>query len=266
MLFRSEEKVNERVELESARNAARERQAALKVENEQLKTQMDELKARIDELEKTEGAECPLCGQPLSTEHREATLKQLEAEGKEKGDQYRANTDESKSIAKQVTEYEARITKLNSAENERVKYASEISQLTERMETLQALAKDWETTGKKRLKEVEKLLDGGKYAADEQKQLAKLDKELAKLGYDASAHDEARKKESELRNVEEEHANLRSAKEVSKQIESEIENLEEEIENRKSEIANLESEYLTAKTKLEEIGRASCRERVYSSV
>jgi exonuclease SbcC len=187
----------------------------------------------------------------LSEKHRKSTLKQLEAEGKDMGDRYRANSDELKAIAKQITDHEAQIKKLGSSENERVKYASEISQLSERMERLQALAKDWENTGKKRLKEVEKFLDGGKYASDEQKQLAKLDKELAKLGYEASAHDEARKKENELQSAEEEYGNLKSAKEVVKQIEGEIANLRSEIENRKAEIANLESDYQTAKSTLE---------------
>ena len=113
------------------------------------------------------------------------------------------------------------------------------------------LAKDWESTGKKRLKEVEKILETGKYAVEEQKQLAKLDKELEKLGYDISAHESAREAEFELRAVEEEHLNLKSAKEVSKQIESEITNLKSEIRNRETEIEALEADYQTAQTNLE---------------
>ncbi len=252
LLADAEAKINERVETEGKRNEARERQAALKVENEQLKTQMDELKTRIDELDSANGAECPLCGQPLSEEHRKSTLTQLQSEGKEKGDRYRANTDEAKSIAKEITDYELQITKLSSAENERVKYASEASILTERMSTLEALAKDWDSTGRKRLKEVEKFFDNGKYAVDEQKQLAKLDKELAKLGYDASAHDEARQQESKLRNVEEEHGNLKSAKEVNKQIEDELANLEEERRKKKDEIETGQKEYAAAALTLKE--------------
>ncbi|MBK9927514.1 MAG: SMC family ATPase [Anaerolineales bacterium] len=252
LLAEAEAKIAERLELESQRNEARERQAAMKVENETLKVEMNQLKERIEALKSADGATCPLCGQELSEKHRKSTLKQLEAEGKEKGDKYRANTDEAKSVAKQITDTESQITKLASAENERVKYASEVSQLTERTERLQALAKDWDATGKKRLKEVDKLLESGKYAVDEQKALAKLDKELAKLGYDTTAHDEAREKESELRAVEEEYGNLKSAKEVSKQIESEISSLQTEIENRKSEIKNLELEYQTAKKNLDE--------------
>jgi exonuclease SbcC len=250
-LEEAEAKVKERIELENRRNAARERQAELKAENEGLKSQMDELKARIDRLKTAEGSECPLCGQPLSEDHRKSTLRQLEAEGKQKGDQYRANQKETAELARQIGECEIRITQLASAENERVQYTREVSQLTERMERLQSLAKEWEATGKKRLKQVEKLLESGKFAVDEQKQLAKLDKELAKLGYDPSAHDDARARENELRSVEEEYANLKSAREVIRQIDDEIGSLEEERGKRKEEIEYLETEYQSAMLNLQ---------------
>jgi len=212
---------------------------------------MNQLKERIDSLKAAQGATCPLCGQELSNEHRKTTLKQLVAEGKEKGDRYRANQDEAKDLIQQGSDVESKISKLSNAENERVQYASEASQLTERMETLQALVKDWESAGRKRLKEVEKALESGKYAVDEQKRLARLDKGLAKLGYDAAAHDAARQVEIQGRSVEEEYTNLKSAREVSKQIESEIANLRSEIENRNVEIQNLEADYYSAKASLE---------------
>ncbi len=202
-LREAEAKVTQRTELENERNAAREKQAAMKVENETLKVDMNQLKERIDALKSAEGATCPLCGQELSEEHRKSTLNQLEEEGKQKGDHYRANQSDYSELAKQITDYELQITKLSSAENERIRFTSEISQLTERLGTLQFSANEWETAGKKRLKEVEKLLESEKYAIDEQKQLARIDKELAKLGYDAATHDEMREKENELRSVEE---------------------------------------------------------------
>lgn len=250
-LQQAEAKVIQRTEIESERNAARERQAALKVENETLKSDMNQLKERIDALKSAEGVTCPLCGQALSEDHRKSTLQQLEEEGREKGDSYRANQKETTELAQRLTDYESQVNKLLSAENERIRFASSISQLTERLEILQATAGDWETTGRKRLKELEKILESEKYALDEQKQLAKLDRELAKLGYDASAHDELREKENDLRSVEEDFSNLKSAKEVSKQIESEIVNLQSEIQNRQSEIASLEADYQTSKTNLE---------------
>ncbi len=246
----AEARVANRLQLESERNSARERQAELKAENEALKADMNELKERIDSLKAAEGATCPLCGQELSTEHREATLIQLENEGKQKGDRFRANQAEAAELVKQITNTESQIIQLGSAENERVQFASEVSLLTERMETLRRFAREWETTGKKRLKEVGKILQAGKYAVDEQKQLTKLDKQLEKLGYDVAAHERAREAELELRAVEEEYANLKSAKEVSKQIESEIANLKAEIKNRESEIETLETDYATAQANL----------------
>ncbi len=205
-------RVSEREKLERERNASREKQAAMKVENETLKSDMNQLKERIDTLKSAEGATCPLCGQELSEEHRKSTLAQLEEEGKQKGDQYRANQSESAELAKQITNYEVQITKLSPAENERIRFTGEISQLTERLGQLQFAANEWNTAGKKRLKEVEKILQGRKYAADEQRQLAKIDKELARLGYDAATHDELREKENELRSIEDDFSNLKSAR------------------------------------------------------
>ncbi|HSQ20984.1 MAG TPA: SMC family ATPase, partial [Blastocatellia bacterium] len=250
LLKQAEAKVAERLELEDQRNASRERQAELKAENDALKVAMNELKERIDSLKAAEGATCPLCGQELSPAHRKATLKQLENEGKEKGDRFRANQAEWGELAQQTKDYESQIAQLASAENDRVQYASEISQLTERLETLRSLAKDWDSTGKKRLKEVKKILETGKYAAEEHKRLGKLDKELEKLGYDVAAHERAREAELELRAVEEEHLNLKSAKEVSKQIAGEIANLKSEIKNREAEIEKLEQDYETAQANL----------------
>jgi DNA repair protein SbcC/Rad50 len=248
----AEARIAERVEVENARNTARERQAAVKVENDTLKVDMSQLKERIDTLQSASGATCPLCGQELSEAHRKSTLKQLEDEGKQKGDLFRANQKETAELSQQIASYESQVTKLASAENERVRFVGEVSQLTERMETLQALASDWEATGKKRLKEVEKLLENGKYAVEEQKQLAKLDRELARLGYDAAAHDEVRTREADLRSAEEEQNNLKLAKEVSRQIESEIENLEADKEKRQEETEHFQQEFEAASQALEE--------------
>lgn len=251
LLKEAETKIAERGDLEKERNTSRESQAALKVENDTLKVEMNQLKERIDTLKSAKGATCPLCGQQLSDKHRKSTLQQLESEGKQKGDLYRANQKETADLNSQTANLQARISDLSSAENERVQYTSEISQFTERLETLQSLSKEWLFTGKKRLKELEKVLENGKYAIDEHKQLARLDKELARLGYDATAHDATREQEGELRSAEEEYRNLKAASEVSKQIDSEISNLLSEIANRKSEIANLETDYQTAKRNLE---------------
>ncbi len=251
-LSEMEEKIKERGELESGRNSARENFATLKANNESLRKEMDEIKKRIDALEETHGAVCPVCGQELTESHREDTLASLNKEGKDKGDQFRDNKREMEESQKQVADFESRIAKLANVENERVKYSNIISQLTERVETIQAAEKEWNKTGKKRLAEVTKELEKESFAADARKRLAKLDKELAKLGYDTSAHDAKRKEEIELRNIENDYRELGSAREVSKQINDEIKNLEGERKKRKEEVDEQENSCNEAARTLQE--------------
>ena len=239
----AEAKVIERADLENRKNAARERQAFLKAENEALKESMNSLKERIESLKAADGATCPLCGQDLTDKHRQSTLEQLEEEGQQKGDKFRANKTENDGLEKELADISSNIAKLANVENDRLKYSSMISQLTERVETLQAAVKDWERSGKERLADVTKILEKESFAADARKQLAKLDKELAKLGYDAAAHEAVRLTVTHGRSTEEEFNSLKSAREVNKQIESEISNLESEIENRRTEIVSLDTGY-----------------------
>ncbi len=251
LIAEAESKVAERSQLEHERNAARVRQAEIKTENEALKLEMDELKVRINTLESAEGAACPLCGQPLSAQHRKITLKQLQADGKEKGDRFRANKSLTEELTVNIKVYESKVGNLSSAENERLAYSNSSAQLTERIERLESLSKDWEINGRKRLKELEKVLDNGKYAVEAQKQLAKLDKELAKLGYDAAAHDAIREMELKQRISDEEYRKLESTRAALAPLDNEIQNLNSEIEKQVLEIEQQETEYKTAKENLE---------------
>ncbi|GMV35463.1 MAG: SMC family ATPase [Chloroflexi bacterium CFX1] len=251
-LKEAERKIHERAGLEEKRNEARERGAALKAENESLRREMDELKNRIEALKVADGAECPLCGQPLSESHRKTTLKELEQAGKERGDAFRANKKEAEDIAGQIANYELRITDFAGAENDRVRFSNSISQLTLQLESIRQQGREWEKTGAKRLKEIEKVLESGKYASEAQKILKDLDKELAKLGYDISAHEAKRKEENELRGVEEEARKLESARELSKRIGKEIEELEVESGKWKVEVGENEKTLAEAEKVLAE--------------
>mgnify|MGYP000921597858 CR=1 FL=1 len=236
-------KLTTRNGIESQLQAGRERQAELKAENEALKVQMDEMKMRIDRLEETEGAECPLCGQPLTADHRLQTIEQLRQDGKGSGDRYRANLAEAKSLGEALAEYTSQMAALSNAEREQLAASNSVSQLTERREALERQYQEWEHTGAKRLKEVNKILESGKYAVEAHKTLKQLDKELARLGYDPSAHEAARQAEAAQREAEDQHLNLEKAKAALQPIEDEIANLRSEIGNRESEIGTQRADY-----------------------
>jgi exonuclease SbcC len=171
----AEERIAQRGGLEEKRNAAREEFATLKAENELRKLEMDELKARIVQLESAEGATCPLCGQELSEAHRKSTLKQLQKEGKEKGDRFRANKSRMDELTKQIAELETQAARLVNAERERLTLSNSVTQWTERIESAQKAVQQWETVGAARLKEVEAILASEKFAAEVKKPAVSLD-------------------------------------------------------------------------------------------
>ena len=144
-----EGKITKRNDLKDKRSAAREQHAKLKAENEYLKGVMEELNARIEQLKVAEGATCPLCGQELSEEHRQSTLKQLSDEGKEKGDRYRANKSGLDDLAKSIADYESQIARFENAEQERLAASNSITQLTERIDAILNSVKNWEAQRRK---------------------------------------------------------------------------------------------------------------------
>ncbi|MEW6028984.1 MAG: AAA family ATPase [Chloroflexota bacterium] len=174
-LAEAEAALEKRSEIEEARNAAREELATLKAENDLRKLEMDELKARIDQLESAEGAACPLCGQELSEAHRKSTLKQLKADGKEKGDRFRTNKTRMDELSKQIADLEAQAARLANAERERLTLSNSITQGTERIEAAKKAVQQWEATGAARLKEVEAVLASEKFAAEVKKPAVSLE-------------------------------------------------------------------------------------------
>jgi exonuclease SbcC len=242
-LEQAEKTLAGRLQLEKQAQAAHEKLAGLRVENSNLKNGMDELKSRIEKLAAAQGVLCPLCGQSLSPEHRQVTLEQLNAEGRQFGDRWRVNKSAMEELAILTTDYENQITKSASADSDRLNASRGIAQLSERLESLQKQSGDWEQAGAKRLEELTKLLDKSKFSLAARKKLAKVDKELAVLGYDAAAHDAARRAELQARPAEAEYRLLESARAALKPLDDEIANLESEIKNRQSEIDHQQGEY-----------------------
>jgi len=235
-----------RAALELQRQAGRERQAGLRSENESLKTGMDDLKARLDQLKKADGAVCPLCGQALSPEHRAATLEQLRTEGKQMGDRWRANKTALEELDAQNKTLEVQLAGLASVESERMARAESISQLRERLETLEHAQAEWRAGGARRQKSLTAILEGGKYAREVRKKLARIDKELAALGYDAAAHDAARRNEVQARSAEADFRRLESARAALKPLENEVANLKMQAGNLDAQIFRAQAEHQAA--------------------
>lgn len=232
-----------RKQIETELQSVREKQAQLKAENETLRAAMNPLDERIKKLEITTESQCPLCDQPLTPEHRAETIERLKSEGKDMGDRFRFNKTDLEELAPRLAELEKALKSFVNVEHDQLRQTNAVAQLQERLEAFERQSTEWEQTGARRLKEVAKFLESGKYAEEARKHLAKLDKELAKFGYDTAAHDAVRQAEAEGCGAEEELSALKSARGILKQIDDELASLASEIGTRASEITEQEKQY-----------------------
>ena len=246
-----EARVEQRAGLIEKSNQARETHVRLLAENDGLKAEMMEMSERIEALQSASGPTCPLCGQELSPQHRESTLRQLQGEGKEKGDRFRSNKaliDEAATALKQV---EAELLVLSSADVERLRCSTALAQANERLRQLREAEANWAAGGQTRLVELEALLVNEDYALEVRKKLAKVDTYLAGLGYDAAAHDRTRAAELEQRAADDEYRRLETARAALAPLENEIANLRSEIASREADVASQDAKYQDAQRALE---------------
>jgi len=184
-------------QLAEGREAARddlahiaEEQAELRVHNEALRTEMDALKEKITLLEQAE-AECPLCGQSLTDEHRLRLLDQFQADGRARGDAYRANLVTADELAERAWALEGQIVQsdqllrdLPALQRQGAALAERVEQGRQAVETLKAAQAE--------LSAVEQRLTMEDYAPQVRAALAQVLAQAVELGYDTEAHEAAR--------------------------------------------------------------------------
>jgi len=230
-------KLAERARLEEELAEARKQHAEAEAENPRLRKQMEETKERIEQLSESDGATCPLCGQPLSPENRQSLIAELTAEGKQMGDRYRSNKALLEQADGRVKALEESILALGEVEAQLRNHTREFDQATAHIQGIEKTQTEWEAQGAPKLAEIEKSLKGEDYAKEARQALAKVDAELKKIGYDAAAHDAARQAESEKRSAENELRGLENARAALVPIEREIGELDKQIEGQKEEVA-----------------------------
>jgi DNA repair protein SbcC/Rad50 len=191
-----------------------EESARLQVRNEQLKVAIDALKEKVDLLERetAAGAQCPLCGQSLSDEHRDQLLDQFRAEGKTLADTHRANTARRREIAADTRRLEAEIRDLDRELATQPAQQRREAQLEQALAEAQQAAADLEKVHAE-LVALEERLRAGAYAPAEQAELAHVAEELAALGYDPEAHHQARAEVTSLVEFEATYQQLQTAQE-----------------------------------------------------
>lgn len=248
----AEQQLAQRAQLEGELSQARQRLAEARAENPRLKSEMDELKARIDQLSAAEGADCPLCGQPLSPEDRENLIQTLGVQGKEMGDRYRANKALLDRSDQLVNSLEKQIKELAQAEAGLRASNQTIAQITSRLELLESQHQSWQATGVPRLAEIAVALKEESFSPQARARLAEIQAELDEIGYDPAAHEAVRRKVAEGRDSETEMRALERARAAIVPLDREIGELEVQIARQKAEVVRQQEEHSRAAAALAE--------------
>jgi len=254
-------------QLSESREAARvdlariaEQQAELRARNEALHAEMDALKEKITLLEQA-GAECPLCAQPLTDGHRLQLLDRFQAEGRARGDAYRANRDTSRALAEraralegQIAEGDRLLSGLSALQRREAALAERIEQGRRAVEALES--------ERENAAQIERRLDVQEYAPQVRAQLAQVLAQAEELGYDAAAHEGARRAVAEGQAFAEQKARLGAAQAGMDEQAEALERLEEaeqrwrrQIETEQARRVDLEHEIKRLQERLKDAPR-----------
>jgi exonuclease SbcC len=270
---RLEAEEKRRDELRAAINASNEENAELKAHNETLYAEMKRLEARIDQLNQAE-ATCPLCGQPLDSEHKEALLAEITAEGKERGDTYRTNVARREAITDAIKAYQAEIAEVDGELKRLQPLRDRVAQLQSRVGDAQIAAETLQAE-QSELQVIETILDEGEYAQELRTQRDMIQAEIDALGYDSEAHTAARETLSVYAEYDSRQRDLESALKQLPEVEQSLNNaearrerwlkvLEDEEQERdeaQAEIDALQEQVEEAKRREEEMRQRRTEER-----
>ena len=237
-----EELLAKRKELELAAQAKKEELLVTRSSNERLKAEMESLDERIKKLDSSEGALCPLCGQPLAAEERQDLTLRLRSEGKEKGDQFRKNKILIDILLKEMASTDKEIGSLGHAEKDHTAHVTTVTRITERMQTNQQDIEKWDETEARNLVQIRDMLKTENFCMPERHNLARIERELQAIGKALGVRPAIEKTiyaviEEKVLDIETELKNLKGLDEERMRHSTRATQLQEQINNLDASVA-----------------------------
>ena len=218
-------------------------QAEAKAENPRLRDEMAELKDRIDKLQVAEGVECPLCGQPLSANERQALIGSLSEKGKSLGDRFRENKQLLEDFEGKLQKMGAELADLKVADTALRNATRQSDQIKNQLKLLEEQEQKWHKTGAARLAEITTILVEENFALEARQRLEVIRAEVEALGYDMIVHEKLRRAEQAGREAEVAFRKLEQAKAALAPLTRGIEDLETQKAEREKELERLTTAY-----------------------
>ncbi|KXK16390.1 MAG: putative nuclease SbcCD subunit C [Chloroflexi bacterium OLB15] len=203
-------KTQEKDACDAERQQAENQVTALKTSNDRIVPDSQKLRERINRLKEAEGGECPLCGQPLTEEHRDQMAEELEADGRRMKAEHQENSQQIEALTARIKQLRDRVNNL-AGEIKRGEIARKNEAVLKNAIEKAEVASEKRDTAQANRDALLATLESENFGAELRAQIAALDDEREGLGYDKESHDKARKSLSEYGDYESRHQQLQGA-------------------------------------------------------
>ncbi len=251
--FEADLKVRDEKQIEL--DGALTRLSDAKAENPRLLQEMKELEKRIGDLESSDGADCPLCGQLMPAEEREALIKELKVQGKERGDRYRENKKLLEASDQKVKGLKKRIADLGQSEKALRAQTQELDRLSLDLSQMKSKQDKWDKEDGLRLKEIQEQLANHDFAQEAHKTLQIIDKELKSIGYDPEEHDRIRQSVEAGEDLQVQLQEIEKARAALVPLERDIADITDAIESERNQLDALAKEQKNCSQELDEMNK-----------
>jgi exonuclease SbcC len=248
-----EEDLHDQEDKQAQLERAQQDLADARAENPILFEEMKKLEKRIHALDEAGGTDCPLCGQPLSNQERDALIMDLKTRGKALGDRYRENKsilaeaeDRVRALQKERSQFAAANKKLRTLNQDNDRLRLELTQLKTHKES-------WEQKGRTRLQAIRQQLEEETFAPEAHQALARIDQRLQRIGYDPAEHDRIRRQVEEGRAIQARMRDLEKARAALAPLERDIMDITDAIEAERNELDELLEAQKSSAAVLEEL-------------
>ncbi len=247
-----QERLAQRAELEAQRQELHQALTAAKeafARVEQIGLERRRHKEQLESLE-AQASTCPLCGQPLTSEHRNRLLGDLDAELEALRERFRDLKAQQETLETQIKEVDQALADLERVAQQDQDLAAQHQRLQGQIEQAQAALERWAADEAPRLAALRERLKAGAEAPEARQALETLEAELRELGYDPAAHEALRHEEQRLRPVAERLRQLEQAQARLEALEREAADLRHDLTQQQQRVQQAEAAFQEAAARL----------------
>ncbi len=239
-----EESLNEKL---TRQQELQKERGSLDAVESQIKQEKKQIREKAKLLQESESPVCPVCGSPLTEEHKAKILEDFESDLRELTEKYRENRAHMERIDEEIKSLSAEIRKLQAEIRSRKETAQRrLSDLESRLKRLDTAEEELRRR-RQQLSSLDEKLKEKSYAELAQRERSKALKALKELGYSQKRHDELRKRLEELKGIEDAYSALRMAEEryerdlgLLSQRETQASRWKEEVESLRKQVKSME--------------------------